>query len=245
MRSRLFEDLVVSGNAGAGSPPVRTWPLSVAIHAIAVAALATLSVKAVKEAPLPSGPLVFASSPRPQPSIAPPAVGGASTRPRGGRTLAVPVDPRPPILGDGPPADSETDLLEPPAGNLPLCLGCVPGPSGGGNDAGLDAPGSAGDGAGAPTPVGGAILEPRRIHGGAPPYPELARRAHVEGKVVLECVIDASGRVTGLRVVSGHPLLAAAAEDAVRAWIYTPTTLNGKAISVVLNVTVKFGLGRH
>jgi hypothetical protein len=41
---------VVSGNAGAGSPPVRTWPLSVAIHAAAVAALAMLSVKAVKEA---------------------------------------------------------------------------------------------------------------------------------------------------------------------------------------------------
>jgi protein TonB len=91
---------------------------------------------------------------------------------------------------------------------------------------------------------GGNIREPRRIRGEVPVYPELARRAHIEGKVVLECVIDTDGRVTDLRVVSGPPLLTGAALDAVRTWVYTPTTLNGQPIRVILTVTVKFALAR-
>ena len=78
-----------------------------------------------------------------------------------------------------------------------------------------------------------------------PVYPELARRAHVEGKVVLECVIDTDGRITDIQVVSGPPLLTGAAVDAVRGWVYTPTTLNGQPIRVILTVTVKFGLNKN
>ena len=92
---------------------------------------------------------------------------------------------------------------------------------------------------------GGDIQEPRRIRGAVPVYPDLARRAHVEGKVVLECVIDEDGRVTGLRVMSGHPLLADAARDAVQRWVYTPTRLNGHPVRVILTVTVKFELARN
>jgi protein TonB len=92
--------------------------------------------------------------------------------------------------------------------------------------------------------VGGDIREPRRIRATVPTYPELARRAHIEGKVVLECVIDTDGRVTDVRVVSGPALLAGAALDAVRTWVYTPTTLNGQPIRVILNVTVTFALAR-
>jgi protein TonB len=109
----------------------------------------------------------------------------------------------------------------------------------------MTGPGGAGDGPGdgAPIrPVGGDIQEPRRIRGAAPIYPDLARRAHVEGKVVLECVIDTDGRVTDLRVVSGHPMLAEAALDAVRSWVYSPTRLNGRPVNVIMTVTVRFSL---
>ena len=247
MDRRLFDDLVVSGNARARSPRAPAWPVSLAVHAMALAVLASVSVKAVKhEDARPPGPVIFHSSPGPRPSAAPAVRAGGAHHRRGERTLAITVDPLPVLHADGPIDDAEPDLLEPPAGDLSLCLGCVPGDPGGGDGTSPVGPGPAGDGVGAaPRPVGGAIREPRRIHGGPPPYPELARRAHVEGKVVLECVIDERGRVKDVRVVSGHPLLADAAAEAVGAWTYTPTTLNGQPIAVILNVTVTFGLADH
>src|SRR5206468_7376576 len=114
------------------------------------------------------------------------------------------VDPRPPIVSEAP-ADLETDLLDAPVGDTPICLsGCAPSGSGSADTQGPPGPGGTGEGPG-PVRPGGDIQEPRRIRGAVPVYPDLARRAHVEGKVVLECVIDEDGRVTGLRVMSGHP----------------------------------------
>jgi protein TonB len=76
-----------------------------------------------------------------------------------------------------------------------------------------------------------------------PEYPEGPRRARMEGAVILEAVITASGEVDQLRVVkSAGPLLDRPALDAVRRWRYKPATLNGRAVSVYLTVTVTFGL---
>jgi protein TonB len=244
--SRLFDDLVVSTNSGAGSSRARAWPLSLAVHAMAISVLASLSVKVVKEHPAPPGPVIFHSSPRPQPSAVPTVRAGTPAHRRAPRTVPTSVDALPVVRADGLVADAEPDVLESPVGDVPLCLGCVPGAPGGGDGTSPGGSGVPGDGSGvAPRRAGGEIREPRRIHGAPPPYPDLARRARVEGKVVLECVIDERGRVRDLRVVSGHPLLADAAAEAVGAWIYTPTTLNGQAVAVILNVTVKFELGRH
>lgn len=56
----------------------------------------------------------------------------------------------------------------------------------------------------------------------APSYPELARRMHVGGTVVLMVTVQPDGSVTKTKVESGHPLLAAAAEDAVKRWRFEP-----------------------
>jgi TonB family protein len=56
----------------------------------------------------------------------------------------------------------------------------------------------------------------------APTYPELARRMHVGGKVVLMVTVQADGTVSASKVESGHPLLAAAAQDAVTHWRFAP-----------------------
>lgn len=58
----------------------------------------------------------------------------------------------------------------------------------------------------------------------APIYPELARRMHVGGKVVLLVTIQANGTVSATKVESGHALLTAAAEDAVRRWRFAPNS---------------------
>ena len=56
----------------------------------------------------------------------------------------------------------------------------------------------------------------------SPAYPELARRMHVSGKVVLLVTIQADGKVSGTKVESGHALLAPAAQDAVSRWRFAP-----------------------
>ena len=58
-------------------------------------------------------------------------------------------------------------------------------------------------------------------------YPPLARQTRTQGDVVIDCVINPQGKVTHMKVVSGHPLLVQAAMDAVREWRYQPTLLNG------------------
>ena len=75
-----------------------------------------------------------------------------------------------------------------------------------------------------------------------PEYPALARQARIQGTVVLQAVIGKDGTVQNLRVVSGHPMLAAAAIDAVRQWLYRPYYLNGEPVEVDTQINVNFAL---
>ncbi len=87
---------------------------------------------------------------------------------------------------------------------------------------------------------GGNVQEAKLIFRVDPVYPELARRAHVSGSVILEAVIDEEGSVTEVRILSGHPLLNDAAIQAVKQWKYSPTVLNGEPVPVLATVTVIF-----
>jgi protein TonB len=70
----------------------------------------------------------------------------------------------------------------------------------------------------------------------------LARNMRIQGTVELSSVIGVDGRLKELRVLSGHPLLAGAAIDAVKQWIYEPTYLNGDPVEVIAPITVTFKL---
>lgn len=76
-----------------------------------------------------------------------------------------------------------------------------------------------------------------------PLYPPLARSGQVQGTVRLGITITESGSVTDLVYVSGHPLLARAARDAVSQWKYKPFTKDGKPTAVRTTVEVSFSLG--
>ena len=93
-----------------------------------------------------------------------------------------------------------------------------------------------------PVRPGGDVKPPRKIVDVAPVYPELARTARVSGIVILEATIDEEGNVRDARVLRSIPLLDRAAVDAVRQWRFTPTTLNGQVIPIVMTVTVNFRL---
>jgi TonB family protein len=75
-----------------------------------------------------------------------------------------------------------------------------------------------------------------------PIYPPEARTARIQGTVVLKAVISQTGDVVSVSLVSGRPMLAPAALDAVKQWKYRPYLLNGKAVEVETQVTVNFTL---
>jgi TonB family protein len=83
----------------------------------------------------------------------------------------------------------------------------------------------------------------RRIrHEVAPEYPEGARRAGVQGTVVLDAVVSAEGAVTQVKVISGPEALSLAAIDAVRWWRYEPYLVDGQPATVETTVSVGFQL---
>jgi protein TonB len=73
-------------------------------------------------------------------------------------------------------------------------------------------------------------------------YPALAKNQHVEGDVRVDALIDATGHVSAMKVVSGATLLHQAAMDALRQWKYQPALLDGKPVPMHLTVTIQFRL---
>ena len=98
------------------------------------------------------------------------------------------------------------------------------------------------DGSPAPAPTtppsaNGYLLE--RVE---PQYPEAARQQHIQGPVLLNVLVGTTGLVRETSVISGDPLLAKAATDAVRQWRFNPHQLNGKAVEFETRITVNFAL---
>jgi TonB family protein len=75
-----------------------------------------------------------------------------------------------------------------------------------------------------------------------PVYPPLARQAGIQGMVLLKVQINKSGDIENIQLVSGHPMLAPAAIEAVKQWKYKPYLLNGEPVEVETEVTVNFTL---
>jgi TonB family protein len=93
-----------------------------------------------------------------------------------------------------------------------------------------------------PLAVGGDVKQAKLIFSVSPVYPTLAKNQHVSGSVMVDALIDASGRVTTMKVVSGPTLLQQAAMDALKQWKYQPASLDGKPVAMHLTVTIQFRL---
>jgi len=231
--------------SGGESTPARdafTGLASILLHAVALAAI--LVVPLLTDEPLPdqSGQVkAFFAEPialAPPPPPPPPAPSRVAVR-----EPAKSVTP----AGFVAPVEVPTEIV-PEAGfdlgvegGLPGGVeGGVPGGVVGGIVGGLpDAPPPPPT---EPVRVGLDVKEPRKVKDVPPVYPALAAQGGIEGTVVLECVIDPRGRVAEVRVLKGLPLLDAAALDAVRQWVYTPTLIDGVPASVIMTVRVTFRL---
>jgi len=214
--------------------------------AVALAAVVIGSAWRISDPGEPNVPVVFqATNPPPPPGPATPATAKRADIPndRAGHAVAatrVPIAAPSaiPVHVDSAPDLGPLDLEPAGAGAKP----------GGGAPDGV--PGGTGDllssGSGPGTPISASapdVVPPRLISQAQPEYPEAARRARLQGAVLLQAVIGASGLVEDVRVVSSaSPLFEEAAIRAVRQWRYAPATLARRAVRVYLTVTMNFTL---
>ena len=86
-----------------------------------------------------------------------------------------------------------------------------------------------------PDPVrpGVNIKPPTRLRNTQPVYPFIAKQNRIQGIVIIEAIIGTDGKVEDAKVIRSIPLLDQAALDAVKAWEYTPTLLNGRPTPVI------------
>ena len=231
----LFGD-VVDPSIKVGTRKWYTVPVSFAVHTLVILVLIVVPLLATGTLPLPVDPTVFISvSPPELPK--PPAVRPAKPQqaPAADRA-SVPVT-EPEAIKDEPPFEagfeSNTGVDVSITGTeIEGAAVVVPPPV-----PPVAAPPSK------PVRPGGVIRAPERITYVAPTYPPVALAARVQGWVIVEATIDATGQVQAARVLrSDSPLLNDAALSAVRQWMYRPTLLNGVPVSVIMTVTVQFRL---
>jgi protein TonB len=75
-----------------------------------------------------------------------------------------------------------------------------------------------------------------------PAYPLDAVDQHIQGVVKVTVLIGTNGHVENIRLVSGHALLAPAALQAVRQWVFEPIQEKGLAVKVIAPITIPFDL---
>jgi TonB family protein len=92
-----------------------------------------------------------------------------------------------------------------------------------------------------PLRITGDVKAPVVIRRFAPLYPRTALAIHLNGTVVVECIIDKTGRVREAHVVSStSPLFNQSAVDAVQQWQFAPGSLHGQAVDTIFDLTVTF-----
>lgn len=128
----------------------------------------------------------------------------------------------------------------------------VPGPPGGGNGTGKQLSDFMSEGSdkpnvkpGGPKRIISQLDEGQLLNRVEPVYPHIAAISGIQGQVKLHAIIGRDGRIQSLNLVSGHPLLAHAALEAVEQWRYRPYVLNGERVEVETFITVNFRKETH
>lgn len=237
----------------------RRWlslPIAVGLHVVGLSAFALASYWNVSTVPEPQlNAAFFVTLPAPPP----PAGGGGGPRPPARpeqRTQTPPAAPnrvvQPQDVPDHPPTTPSTPTLEEVVPGAPS-----DGPTGPGGPCVVCPPGDGPVGPGPGGPPGGdpvdslplkfsvGMTRPEILHQVQPRYSELARRAGVQGAVIVEAVIDEQGQVTNVRVLRGLPMgLDRAAVEAIQQWRFKPATMNGRPVKIYYTLTVNFTIQR-
>ena len=251
---------LLTGVVASPAPIDRRWPATIvsgAAHTLVLAAAVLLPIFA--SSPLPetsNGSLrLFLYDPPPPPPLPPPLGSGLLARARSAPSR--PAEPEAAIEAPSPemtPAPTSTIPREPApdeAGGSPT--GSVTGvPEGmeGGLEEGMvgGMPGGVIDGVIGETGTGPVVpvldydQGPRLLRQTRPDYPHDAFTKKIEGVVVVEILIDDTGRVSRMRILQSVPPLDAAALDAVRQWIFRPAVRHGRPVATTAVAPVRFSI---
>lgn len=234
----LFGDVVDPGPR-LGAHARSAVPMSLLGHAVFAAIVVIVPLMAADDRPAPRDPgtviKVVHRSP-PPPEIASASSANPASQPAVSATRAAPRDAPTEIA---PASTTLTPSIGHPAGTTGGVDGGVIGTA-------INAP-RLPEPPHVPPPArpvrpGGVIKTPVKVRHVPPIYPAIAHQARVEGIVIIEAIVGVDGRVTEARVLRSKPLLDDAALAAVRQWEFTPTTLNGVPVPVIMTVTVNFTL---
>lgn len=189
--------------------------------------------------------------------VGPPSVAGGGQTKSAPKKLEVPKPkPQPMPFPDPTPDEPEPlyEIVPDPAPEIVAQVGSVlsigevigpPGPGGyGGNNKGPGVgpgPGGPGDGV---YSIGGGVRAPVPIMQPLPPYTEDARKARIEGLVLIQAVVRKDGSVDSFKVVRGlgHGLDESTINTIANKWRFKPGTLNGAPVDVQANIEVSFRL---
>jgi periplasmic protein TonB len=251
----MFDKLVESTKEKQGRRARRLFLATMAIYAVALTALGVATVIGFRPAladgydvlsklmppPVPSGP-------DPSPVQIKPNLKSA---PDPGFVAPVNIKPF-------PPEDELSNLLR---DRKPMTLSVAGAPSGIGRGG---IPGGANTGEAPPPPppptptpvvkpaatpapdnvvrLTSKLTQGRVLRRVQPPYPVIAKQAHIQGTVQVQIDISETGAVTNVTLLSGHPLLRDAALQAAKQWLFIPTELNGQRVRAIGLLTFNFTL---
>ena len=247
------------------APIHRRWPATIASFAAHALALATaVLVPILASSPLPeatTGSLrLFLYDPPPPPPLPlplgsgllerarpapgrPPETEAAIEAPKPEMTVAPdPVAPTPTIPREDATDEAGGSPTGSPNGVPEGMEGGVEGGMVGGVPGGVIGGVIGGTGTGPIVPVLDYDQGPRLLRQARPEYPHEAFTRKIEGVVVMEILIDDTGRVAGMRIVQSVPPLDAAALDAVRQWIFRPAVRHGRPVATTAVAPVRFSI---
>jgi len=247
----MFETSVVQARVKAAARRPLLFSLSIGAHAAAVIGVVTMSVASVslpKYAPNQISVPIFTL-----PVVLPPRLGNPEAKKEGPAT-----PPQQAKHAVAPPSSTVTP------NTIPDKVATVPSTSATTTDLG-PLTNNAGDQAGPGDPNGtkdgvkdgvltdktpATVVEPPTVkvskqpvvlHRVLPQYPALMQKIHMNGIVILDCVIDPTGHIREARVVSSsNPAFEQSARDAVYQWQFEPGTMNGVPVNVEFELKVSF-----
>jgi len=86
--------------------------------------------------------------------------------------------------------------------------------------------------------------KPEVVRQSKPEYPELARKAGIEGRVTVKVLINTQGDVEKVEIVKGHPMLDDAAVESAKKWKFKPGKQRDRTVKVWMNIPIDFKLKR-
>ncbi|MBI2897718.1 MAG: energy transducer TonB [Deltaproteobacteria bacterium] len=227
----------------------RSTLLSLAIHGalLAIAVILSASVAARRDQRKVKLTFYDKAAPEAQPVAAPAPAQAAAPAPRRRFTARKVISTAP------PPPPSEPSPYDTPFEAPAPCTGAdCGGPTGGTGppNATGTAIGGSGTGTGtgpappppAPMYLTSGMTRPRLLSGAQPQYTAQARRARVEGDVVVRIEIGEDGRVRDTKILRGLALLDEEVLRVVRGWRFSPPMHRGRAVSIYLIQRISFHL---